>query len=671
MEEKEVWFEDEETLDGVPEKNTSEAGFANKEDMKKEKKKNKHTLSGSTAVKVLAFILWVLAGVVGAASVVAVILALELGIYTRDFKSVLEEGLSGEAFRIAHQVESYFNGYGEQAALDYLEGTNAQMAVLRKADRFVKDDSGFVWQSYEKTAPTGFYSQLYVDVIWTDNFVAWNPNDMVTKSDVMYRVFFDPNFPKNDTARLYYQGLHALAEYSILLIVIAGICIVLFLVLFVFLLCAAGHKNGEEGIVPGMFTRVPFDFLTVLVLLLMVAYIGVADEFVYSDESFVAAIVGFCLIFGIIGMLYLMDFAIRVKMGHMLRNTLVYKVLHGIGAGVMTVLRNTRGSSLHVIAAFALFCAVEGVVFLITAMEPGAGAVFWMLAKAVEFVIFLYLVSCAKKLFEAGKELASGKENHRVDTTKMIGSLKEHGDNLNNIGKGITTAVEARMKSEHMKTELISNVSHDIKTPLTSIINYADLISHEKTDNAVIAEYAEVLGRQSQRLKKLLEDLVEASKVTTGNLEVNLMPCEVGVLLSQAVGEYQQRMEEKGLELRTAAPEEEVRIMADGRHLWRVFDNLLNNICKYAQENTRVFLTLEQKEEQAIITFRNMSKYLLELSPEELEERFVRGDKSRHKEGSGLGLSIAKNLTELQNGKFDIILDGDLFKVVLTFPLMQ
>ena len=160
---------------------------------------------------------------------------------------------------------------------------------------------------------------------------------------------------------------------------------------------------------------------------------------------------------------------------------------------------------------------------------------------------------------------------------------------------------------------------------------------------------------------------MEASKATTGNLEVNLEPCEAGVKLSQAVGEYQQRMEEKDLKLIVNQPEEPVQILADGRHLWRVFDNLLNNVCKYAQENSRVYLSVEQKEGQVLIIFRNMSKYVLNIPAQELEERFVRGDKSRHMDGNGLGLSIAGSLMELQQGKMEIVIDGDLFKVILRF----
>ena len=322
----------------------------------------------------------------------------------------------------------------------------------------------------------------------------------------------------------------------------------------------------------------------------------------------------------------------------------------------------------------------------------------WVLEKVILLVVIMYIALAFRKLLQASRALAEGQGNYQVDTSRMMWVFREHGENLNSLALGISKAVEERTRSERMKTELISNVSHDLKTPLTSIINYADLIWEEtgrsenpdmtakdafpeqqdgmgavgsgtSVDNIKVREYAEVLLRQSRRLKKLMDDLVEASKATTGNLEVNLEPCEVGVLLSQAVGEYQQKMEEKELELIVRQPEAAVTILADGRRLWRVFENLLNNICKYAQERSRVYLSMEAKEERVFIIFRNMSKYPLDISGEELEERFVRGDKSRHMEGNGLGLSIAKSMVELQKGQMEIVIDGDLFKAVLSFPL--
>ena len=228
---------------------------------------------------------------------------------------------------------------------------------------------------------------------------------------------------------------------------------------------------------------------------------------------------------------------------------------------------------------------------------------------------------------------------------------------------------EEQMKSERFRNELITNVSHDIKTPLTSIINYVDFLKKEDIDNEKAQEYIGVLDRQANRLKKLTEDLVEASKAATGSIKLEKIPCRVGVLMMQVMGEYQEKTEAADLTMIPTQPEEDLEILADGRSLWRVFDNLLNNICKYSQPGTRVYQTLERQDDKAVIIYRNTSAYELNITEEELMERFVRGDKSRHTEGSGLGFSIARNLVELQGGSFHIHIDGDLFKVVIEFPL--
>ena len=211
-------------------------------------------------------------------------------------------------------------------------------------------------------------------------------------------------------------------------------------------------------------------------------------------------------------------------------------------------------------------------------------------------------------------------------------------------------------------------MSHDIKTPLTSIINYVDLLSKEELHNEKAAEYLEVLDRQSSKLKKLIEDLVEASKASSGNLAVDSQQLEVGVFMTQTVGEFEEKASAAGLDLIISKPDEPVYIMADGRHVWRVIDNLMNNICKYAQPGSRVYVNLEAEAVRVSITFRNISQYPLNISGEELSERFVRGDKSRNTEGHGLGLSIAQSLMKLIGGDMEIIIDGDLFKVILAFP---
>lgn len=294
----------------------------------------------------------------------------------------------------------------------------------------------------------------------------------------------------------------------------------------------------------------------------------------------------------------------------------------------------------------------------------------FIMIKLVEAALLSIILFQAQRLHEGSKRIASGDLSTPVDTSKMFWKLKEHGENINKVSEGISLAVKERMKSEHFKTELITNVSHDIKTPLTSIINYVDLIKKEELQDEKVQGYVDVLDRQSARLKKLIEDLMEASKASTGNLTVELAECDVEVLLTQVIGEFEEKLEKNQLEVVVDKPECPVKMMADGRHMWRVLDNLLNNACKYSLPGSRVYVSLRQEGDEAVIVFKNISKTALNIPSEELLERFVRGDSSRNTEGSGLGLSIAQSLTELMQGSMKLEIDGDLFKVTLRFPIM-
>lgn len=468
----------------------------------------------------------------------------------------------------------------------------------------------------------------------------------------------------------------------------------------VFLVRASGRRRGLAEPQMGWGTRFPLDLLTVAVGLGIFLMVQFVVEFTwYSSDSLVLelalyALTAIVVVSAALG--WLMSVSLRFKLGIWWRNTLLWqalrlmwflgkklwkylriagrKVLAGmkaLGRGVGSLMRNVPLVWRSVLAA-AVYLALSGVAYLISAMawSPGPLLVFWIIQLLVLLPGSVLLGMMCRRLRQGAESLAAGDLSSQVDTRRMLPELRRHGEDLNRIGEGMTAAVEQRLKSERMKTELITNVSHDIKTPLTSIINYADLIGKEPCDNPTVTQYAQVLHRQSERLKRLIDDLVEASKASTGNLEVLLAPCEVGVLLSQTAGEYEQRLAEKGLQLVTGQPERPVKILADGRRLWRVFDNLMNNICKYALSGTRVYLTLEEQDGQAVISFKNTSREALNLTEAELMERFVRGDSARTSEGNGLGLSIARSLTELQKGTLDLTVDGDLFKVVLRFPLL-
>ena len=296
--------------------------------------------------------------------------------------------------------------------------------------------------------------------------------------------------------------------------------------------------------------------------------------------------------------------------------------------------------------------------------------IFYCVLLLGEGVVFVWILYQVQQLHEGSKRIAAGDLANPVDTSKMFWKFKEHGENINKVSEGIQLAVNERMKSEHFKTELITNVSHDIKTPLTSIINYVDLIKKEELQDEKVQSYVDVLDRQSARLKKLIEDLMEASKASTGNLTVNLEECDIEVLLTQVIGEFEERLHKNQLEVVVDKPDHPVKMMADGRHMWRVLDNLLNNACKYSLPGSRVYVSLQQNTNEAVIVFKNISKTALNIPSEELMERFVRGDSSRNTEGSGLGLSIAQSLTELMQGNMKLEIDGDLFKVTLRFPTL-
>ena len=267
----------------------------------------------------------------------------------------------------------------------------------------------------------------------------------------------------------------------------------------------------------------------------------------------------------------------------------------------------------------------------------------------------------AVNLEKAAEEMANGNINFKADVKSMKWRFKKHAQNLNSLNNGISLAVEKQMKSERLKTELITNVSHDIKTPLTSIINYVDLLKKEHTPEEE-KEYIDVLSRQSGRLKKLIDDLIEASKASTGNINTEMKPLMASEVIYQSAAEYDERLKKAQLDLIISVPEEEKEVAADGRLLWRVMDNLLSNACKYAQSGTRVYIDLKQNSKETVISVKNISKNRLNIDASELMERFVRGDSSRNTQGSGLGLNIAKSLIEIQNGSFDISIDGDLFK---------
>ena len=458
-----------------------------------------------------------------------------------------------------------------------------------------------------------------------------------------------------------------LLEHTGLAVFLTALFGLLALFCFCFSMASAGHWQNHEGIHLTWLDKIPADLWAAV---LVCAFSAGWDAF-YMEWGriwFCVAMIPFVLLF-------LCVFAAQCKAGTIIRSTviarvlrLLWRVLRGLGVWLWHI-----GRGLPLVWKTALVgLVIAGGEFLLYVNDFYLVRYNIFLAlKIVELLALLAVALNLRTLEKNGQRLAEGDLTTPVDTRRLFGAFRRYGQAMNRLQSGMENAVQEQMRAERMKTELITNVSHDIKTPLTSIVNYVDLLKKEDIPSPIAREYIAVLDRQSKRLKKLTEDLVEASKASSGALPVDLQPTDVNVLFSQIVGEYQDRLADCHLTLVAQPPEGQPVVAADSKLLSRVMDNLVSNICKYAMPETRVYVSGTVADGQMTLSFKNVSRAELNISPDELMERFVRGDASRHTEGSGLGLSIAQSLVQLMGGTFRLSIDADLFRADVTLPLVQ
>ena len=482
-------------------------------------------------------------------------------------------------------------------------------------------------------------------------------------SDVtaLYQAYLKSPLAPRDSALYVMTWVERLINARYLLIVLAVFLLAVCLFLFIFLLCSMGRKEGVDGIYQCWLNKIPLDLFLALLFALFFAWASFLGDIWYIDFwyyillAFGAAALALTLLLSVAG---------RAKAPGFFKNTLIYKVFAWIFRGLGRIPMVWRTA-----LVWGALCLAELFFMFMLGWNEEQYAVLWLLSRGVLTIVILYLASSLRLLQKEGQAIADGQTDYKgKPIPRWLPALKKHEDNLQSIQSGIQKAVDEQTRAERMKTELITNVSHDIKTPLTSIVNYVDLLEKEDIQPEKAKEYVDVLNRQAARLKKLTEDLVEASKASSGSLPVHLAPTDVNVLLSQLAGDYLEKLEDAQLEpIFRPAPSQPV-IQADGQLLSRVLGNLFSNICKYAMPGTRVYFESTADEKTVSLTFKNISKYELNIPAEELMARFVRGDRARHTEGSGLGLSIAQSLTELQGGSFRLEIDGDLFKAIVSFP---
>ena len=455
------------------------------------------------------------------------------------------------------------------------------------------------------------------------------------------------------------------------------------LLALIWILWTAGHKSGAEEIVLTWQERIFFDVYAV-VMIAGIAWLAFgtvwAAEQLYWGQSYAVRGEDFDTFFNLgvagagvlfaaevgCGALLLRTFAVRVKARCLGKTTLLCRVAAWMARTIHDFVRFLP-FTWKMVLGFGAYVMFSFWLNMVGRYDGVFGLMFWVLQLAVELFLSWWAYGYCR-LRQGTKTIAKGDLEYQIDTRRMPYDLRLQAEDLNNISAGLSAAVDEKMKSERFKAELITNVSHDLKTPLTSIINYVNLLKSTQQTDPKAAEYIEVLDRKSQRLKKLTEDLVEASKASTGVLSVTREKIGMGQLIDQAMGEWEEKLTDRKLTLVTTLPEGETWVYADGRHLWRVIDNLLSNCAKYAMEGTRVYLDLERGKGQVALSVKNISRDPLNVPAERLMERFVRGEEPRSTEGSGLGLSIARSLTELQGGTFDLAVDGDLFKAIVTLP---
>lgn len=456
---------------------------------------------------------------------------------------------------------------------------------------------------------------------------------------------------------------------------------VLWLIGMVWLTVTAGRRPEDEEIHLNGFDRWYTEIAAGTVIGIWLAGTIISGTLIANSSlgysHVVVTVIVICLICGtytmawfLIGYLSLVR---RIKAGTLWKNSLIRKVLKWIGkcsgklADFARAFSRNTAEKIKVLLVGGAFLFLQ---FLIIGCGFTGAGVFLIILLIVDATAVIFIIRKADGLdliMDGLKKISDGELQYKIKTDTLTGKQKVMAEYINNIGSGLDAAVENSLKKERMQTELITNVSHDLKTPLTSIINYVDLMKRENPTDPKIQEYLRILDEKSQRLKVLTEDVVEASKASTGNIKLEMNDIDFVEMVQQVIGEFEEKFQEKNLTMMVHFTDEPSIIYADGQRMWRVLENVFGNVVKYAMEGTRVYAEISNRNKKVTFSLKNISAQPLNISADELTERFIRGDVARNTEGSGLGLSIAKSLTELQGGEFKLYLDGDLFKVMITF----
>ncbi len=663
----------------------------------------------SIPVKFIAVALCALALVGCFVSILGIVQVAELGLYTDGFDGWIDNRLQRQAYNLAEDLTEryavrkltncpdevleelnfwyvfedsvHWTGWDEEdynfiitdpdgnelasgqgiledgVGIDYQMVCSVQFPVLVTSEVAINEQYGEEF-AYKKTVNIAHYDDKPATVRYYDS----------PKYTITITLNADAAMSRAGTSLALVEMIYA-QRYT--LMVVLALSAVLLGVALVYLGWAAGKKRSGAESRPGALNRLPLDLyaavgglggyaLAVLAVRMINRWIVGMDNLNPGTLALVGCVL-YCIGLIVVGFYFALCAQVKMHDAFWWKHSL----LGWLTGRVWALCRLIR---LPVMGHFLLIGGCMGLLLAVSAVLAVKGTVLPLVAVAVGFLaLVLYGGYAYGTLLRGAKKMAEGDLEAKINSRFLLGPYGRCADHLNALAEVAVVAARNQMKSDRMKTELITNISHDIKTPLTSVINYVDILKHAQTAQES-AQYLEVLGRQSQRLKKLIEDLTELSKATTGNISVDILPLDPVETVNQALGEFSDKLASRALAVVFQPREYAGKMLADGRLAWRVLSNLLSNIYKYAMPGTRVYVEVENREDKVCISLKNISREPLNLSAEELTERFVRGDASRNTEGSGLGLNIAKSLMELQKGHLDLRIDGDLFKATLEFP---
>lgn len=574
------------------------------------------------------------------------------------------------------EADDQLNRY--RSIRDELEQKSNIMYMVKNTDDGTVYTNLSAWKDgYDESAVRGIDRTMYFRGVKKNG--GWETVEAVTDSEKFLERYFNDiditgeneevvimlntDYPANDRFSDAHTFYNKYAGWGRALLIWMTVGLILVIVTMILMTVQAGRTTDDRELHTGIGDGVPTEVMLAVMIVAAVLMAGIGAAYLESGSIW-DLFAGFLIVAGeiVLSAIFLMAYLSivrRLKGKKMWKSSLSYAIVQSCKKVYMA--RQTSG---RMIISFCML--MFGNIFSVLALDSFG----ILLALIADGLVLLYLVRerAGHQVIRDGLgRIASGELDFKIDAGELIGDNREMAEAVNHVGDGLQNAVKETLKSERLKADLITNVSHDIKTPLTSIINYVDLLKREDIQDERIKGYIDILDSKSQRLKQLTEDLVEASKISSGNVVLDMQPIRLGELVWQTNGEFEEKFAARNLELVCRTPEYPVMIMADGRRMWRVIENLYNNVAKYAMPNTRVYVEVKRIGCRVIFEIKNISERPLNIRAEELTERFIRGDVSRSTEGSGLGLSIAQNLVKLQHGTFDIYLDGDLFKVTITF----